>query len=72
MPGGLACEPAQGLLLHENRGGQSSLVFAQALVSLISLVPGPVKTVCTEKTGVPEISIRNLNLDGHVFSTCSI
>ena len=53
-------------------GGGSSLVFAQALVSLLYLVPGPVKTVWAENWGVLQVSIINLNLEYHIFSTCSI
>ena len=46
--GGFACEPVKGLRLHGERGGGFSLVFSQALLSLISLVPGPVNTMWAE------------------------
>ena len=64
-----------GLRLHGKRGGGSSMVFAPLLVSLISLVPGPVKTVSHwvwAKNQVSQVLIRNLNLDGHIFSTCPL
>ena len=39
-------------------------------MSLISLVPRPVKTAWAKKPEVSKISIKNLNF--HIFSTCSL
>ena len=66
MPCGLACEAIQGLRHLGERGGGPSLGFSQALVSLISLVPGPAKTVWTGNQGVLQVSIQNLNIYGHI------
>ena len=44
LPKGFAWEPVWGLWLHGERGGGFSLVFAEVLLSLISLIPKSVKT----------------------------